>query len=100
MLFRSGPSAKQQIFLADEFEQRGDLDGALLRYRQGVAMEPDNAKAHVAIAQFLMRHDNEAAAYHHLVEANRIDPKNQWVADQLASRNRPERLATKNGLTP
>lgn len=95
-----GPSAKQQIFLAQEFEQRGDLDGALLRYRQGVAMEPDSAQAHIAIAQFLMRHDNDNAAFHHLAEANRIDPKNEWVAEQLASRNRPKRLATKNGLTP
>ncbi|MEK7756540.1 MAG: hypothetical protein AAB385_04955 [Planctomycetota bacterium] len=95
-----GPSAKQQIFLAEEYEQRGDLDAALLRYRQGVTMEPDNAKAHIAIAQFLMRHDNEKAAFHHLVEANRIDPKNQWVAGQLTSRSRPEQLATKRGATP
>jgi len=86
-----GPSAKQQMFLADELEQRGDLDGSLLRYRQGVAMEPDNAKAHIAIAQFLMRHDNEAAAFHHLVEANRIDPKNQWVNQQLAANESPSR---------
>jgi len=86
-----GPSAKQQIFLAEELEQRGDLDGALLRYRQGVAMEPDNAKAHIAIAQFLMRHDNEAAAVHHLTEANRIDPKNKWVNQQLAANESPSR---------
>jgi len=95
-----GPSAKQQIFLAEEYEQRGDLDAALLRYRQGVAMEPNNAKAHIAIAQFLMRQNNENAAFYHLIEANRIDPKNEWVAEQLASRNRPERLATKNGNSP
>ena len=86
-----GPSAKQQIFLAEEFEQRGDLDSALLRYRQGVAMEPDNAKAHIAFAQFLMRHDNDKAAFHYLVEANRIDPKNVWVNQQLAAHESPSR---------
>ena len=84
-----GPSAKQQIFLAEEYEQRGDLDAALLRYRQGVTMEPNNAKAHIAIAQFLMRHDNDKAAFHHLVEANRIDPKNEWVNQQLAAHSSP-----------
>jgi hypothetical protein len=36
-----------------------------------------------------MRHDNEAAAVHHLVEANRIDPKNQWVNQQLAANESP-----------
>jgi tetratricopeptide (TPR) repeat protein len=94
-----GPSAKQQIFLAEEYEQRGDLDAALLRYRQGVTMEPENAKAHIAIAQFLMRHDNDKAAVHHLVEANRIDPKNAWVNEQLASHSSrspaPARVAAK-----
>ena len=84
-----GPSAKQQIFLDEEYEQRGDLDAALLRYRQGVTMEPENAKAHIAIAQFLMRHDNDKAAFHHLVEANRIDPKNAWVNEQLAAHSSP-----------
>ena len=28
-----GPSARQQVFLARELEERGDMDGALLRYR-------------------------------------------------------------------
>ncbi len=95
-----GPSAKQQIFLAVEFEQRGDLDAALMRYRQGVSMEPNNTEAHIATARFLMRHNNDNAAYHHLVEANRLDPRNQWVEEQLDLHNRPDRVASKRGTSP
>ena len=57
-----GPSARQHTFLARELEERGDIEGALLRYRQAVAMEHRNAGAHVAIARFLLRHENERAA--------------------------------------
>jgi len=93
-----GPSARQQVFLADELEQRGDLDGALLRYRQGVAMEPKNPQAHIAFATFLARHDNEEAAMEHLAEAQRLDPRNRSVAERMASlRTRPaERMASKD----
>jgi len=79
-----GPSARQYVFLADELEQRGDLDGALLRYRQAVAIEPKNADGHVAFAKFLLRNHNERAAMSQLAEANRLNPKDTWVAEQLA----------------
>ena len=82
-----GPSARQHIFLAKELEQRGDVDGALLRYRQAVAMEPDSHDAHVAFARFLLRHKNEQAAVHHLQCAYRLDPLDQWVVDELAARS-------------
>ena len=81
-----GPSARQQIFLAKELEERGDVDGALLRYRQAIAMEPDNATAHVAFAKFLLRRDNDAAAVQHLQYAYRLNPLDGWVVDQLAQR--------------
>jgi tetratricopeptide (TPR) repeat protein len=81
-----GPSAEQQIFLAKELEERGDIDGALVSYRQGVAMEPRNPAAHVAIAKFLLRHNNESAAIHHLRVAYELDPRNEWVVEQLAMR--------------
>lgn len=99
-----GPSARQYLFLADEYEQRGDLDGALLRYRQAVAMEPDSAAAHVATAKFLIRRNHPEAAYHHLVEAKRIDPRNAWVGEQLAASSSPARsqprVAAKNAGAP
>ena len=82
-----GPSAKQQIFLARELEERGDVDGALLRYSQAVAMEPDSAEAHTTFAKLLLRHHNEPAAVQHLQAAYRINPLDRWVVDQLASRS-------------
>ncbi len=81
-----GPRAKQHIFLAREYEKRGDHDAALLRYRQAVVMEPNNAEAHVAIADFLIRHRQDAAAIHHLRAALRIEPHNTWAREQLAAR--------------
>lgn len=82
-----GPSARQHTFLARELEERGDIEGALLRYRQAVAMEPRNAGAHIAIAKFLLRHENERAAIWHLREAFRLNPNDAWVRDQLATRS-------------
>ena len=82
-----GPSARQYIFLAKELEERGDVDGALLRYRQAVAMEPGNPKAHVAFATFLLRAKDEPAAIHHLQAAYRLNPLDEWVVDQLTARS-------------
>lgn len=92
-----GPSAKQHIWLAKEHEERGDLEGALLRYRQAVAMEPKNASAHIALADFLLRMDNRDAAVHHLGIANRLDPSNQWVRDKLIAYGATDRLVSVNG---
>jgi tetratricopeptide (TPR) repeat protein len=64
-----GPSARQQIFLASELEERGDFDGAMLRYQQAVAMEPRNPDAHYAIAEFFSRHNQESGAAHHYQQA-------------------------------
>ena len=81
-----GPSARQYIFLARELEQRGDHDGAFLRYRQAVAVEPKNADAHVVFAKFLIRNDNAQSAVPHLQVAYRLDPLNEWVEGELAKR--------------
>ncbi len=82
-----GPSARQQIFLASELEERGDFDAALLRYQQAVAMEPKNPNAHVAFAEFLGRHNNEAAATYHLQEADRLNPRGKRIAQKPAMQN-------------
>ena len=95
-----GPSAKQYVFLAEELEERGDVDGALLRYRQAVAVEPDNPAAHVALAKFLLRSKNETAAVYHLQTAYRLDPANDWVVDQLAVRGAVPPLAPETGPKP
>ncbi len=69
-----GPSARQQMFLASEMEERGDLDAALLRLRQAVAMEPDNAAAHESIGGLYLRSGKPELALRHLNRANRLDP--------------------------
>lgn len=81
-----GPMARNYIFLAKELEERGDVDGALLRHRQAVAMEPENPQAHVAFARFLIRHDNEKGAVHHFKAAYRLNPLDEDVLDELARR--------------
>ena len=95
-----GPSARQHLFLASELEERGDLDGALLRYQQAVAMEPGNAEAHIAIAKFLLRHSNEQAAVGHLQIAYRLNPRNQWVAQELIARGKLPTLAPTDNPAP
>ncbi|MFQ5495685.1 MAG: tetratricopeptide repeat protein [Phycisphaerae bacterium] len=95
-----GPSAKQYIFLGGEHEERGDLDAALLAYRQAVATQPDSAAAHTALAKFLLRHQQEPEAIHHLQAAYRLNPLDQWVIDQLAAHSAVPPLATAERSEP
>ncbi len=95
-----GPAPEQYIFLAEELEQRGDVDGALLRYRQAVAMGPDVAESHVAFAKFLLRHQREEAAIYHLRAAYRLNPLDDWVMDQLARRGAVPTLIREEVETP
>jgi Flp pilus assembly protein TadD len=88
------------MFLAKELEERGDTDGALLRYRQAVAMEPQNAEAHVAFAKFLLRYNNEDAAVYHLQAAYRLDPRHEWVVDELIARGKLPPLAAESEGAP
>jgi len=89
-----GPSAKQYLFLAKNLEERGDIDGAFLRYRQAIAVEPRNFEAHKEFAAFLQRHGNEQAAIFHLQMAYRLNPLDTWVADQLTKRGAVPSLAS------
>ena len=90
-----GPSARQYLFLARELEARGDMDGALVRYRQAVAVEPRNPAAHVAFAKFLLRCKDDESAVYHLQMAYHLDPSNAWVADRLAERGALPPLASR-----
>jgi tetratricopeptide (TPR) repeat protein len=81
-----GPSARQYILLARDLEATGDKEGALLRYRQAVAVEPRNPEAHTEIAKFLLENHNEPAAVQHLQMAYRLNPRAAWVVDELTSR--------------
>lgn len=95
-----GPSSKQYLFLASELEESGDIDSALLRYRQGVAVDSQNPDVHITFAKFLIRHDNEDAAIHHMQVAYRLNPRNEWVMDQLATRGVLPPLASTIQPTP
>lgn len=80
-----GPSARAQLFLAGELEERGDVDGALLRYRQAVAMEPDSAGAQAAFARFLDRIGKRAMSITHLKRAYTLNPLEPGVAEMLTA---------------
>ncbi len=95
-----GPSAQQYMLLARELEERGDEDAALLRYRQAVAVEPNNAEAHATFAKFLLDYDNEPAAVYHLQQAYRCDPSNAWVLDELTDRGALPPLVNEALLSP
>lgn len=82
-----GPSARQQIFLASELEERGDFDAAMLRYQQAVAMEPRNPNAHLAFAEFLKRHNQDGPAEFHLQEADRLQSRGRRLAHRTATPN-------------
>ena len=88
-----GPAAAQFLYLAQELEKRGDLDSALLRYRQAVSLEPNNVDVHLAIAKFLLAHNNDDAAVFHLQAAYRLNPSDQWVVTELMRRGAVPTLA-------
>lgn len=67
-----GPMARQYIFLAKEHEERGDLDLARLRYQQAIAIEPNNAEARMAYAEFLERRNQPDEASVQRREAERL----------------------------
>lgn len=78
-----GPSARQQLFLAQEMEERGDLDAAHLRFRQAVAMEPNNPEAHEALGRFYYRTGQTNLAIGHLNRASLLDPNRPRLVDLL-----------------
>jgi tetratricopeptide (TPR) repeat protein len=78
-----GPSARQQIFLAREFEQRGDVDSAELRYRQGVAMEQDSALANAELGKFYCRQNLPDRGRPYLERAYALDPHTPGVASMV-----------------
>lgn len=79
----AGPNARQHGFLAGELEQRGDLDNALLRYRQAIKMEPKNAKAHLELARFYLRNNRRQEAAESLQIAYNLDSSLPGVVTEL-----------------
>jgi len=77
------PTARQQIFLARELEQRHDPDAALLRYRQAVELEPASAYTHAELGRFYVRIGQKEEAREALMAAYRLDPAEPGVLDAL-----------------
>ncbi|MCH8852138.1 MAG: tetratricopeptide repeat protein [Planctomycetes bacterium] len=78
-----GPSARQQLYLADEYAQRGDADRALVTYKQAVAMEPANPTPYWALGRFYLKLGRRADAVASLQQAYRLDPTRTAIADEL-----------------
>jgi len=84
-----GPSAEQFLFLGRQYEERGDYDGAFLRYRQAVAIDPKNPKTHKAMGILFMKVGNTQAAIRALMVSLRLDPTQQDVANTLRDLGEP-----------
>lgn len=82
-------SVNQQLYVAKELEERGDADGALLRYRQAVAIEPKNPKAHAEFGRFLYRAGQQDYALAELARAYELNPVEPGVAHLLTQIGRP-----------
>lgn len=80
-----GPSAKTKIMLAEEYEQRGDVDNALLTYRRAVAVEPLNPYVRLAFGRFYKRINRRDHAVYEFTRAYRLDPELPEVVAELKS---------------
>lgn len=84
-----GPSAEQYVFLGKEYEERGDLDAAFLRYRQAYKLEPFNPLPHKAIGLLYRKTGHEQAAIEALMRSLRLDPTQADVANALREMGEP-----------
>jgi Flp pilus assembly protein TadD len=78
-----GPSAEQFLWLGAEYEERGDLDMAQLRYKQAQLMEPKNPKVFAALGRVQLHAGNKAGAARALHQALDLDPANKEASDLL-----------------
>ena len=78
-----GPAADQYVFLASEYEQRGDLDTALLHYRQALAMETNNANVHKGLGMLHLKAGRQDLAIKSLHRSLELNPSQQDVVATL-----------------
>ncbi len=79
-----GPAAKQKIVLAGHYERTGDMDQALLCYRQAVAMETRSSFAHAKLGRFYARQGKKDQAVAELQRAYELDPEQEGLLRELA----------------
>lgn len=66
-------------------EHTGDLDGAVARYREAIAQEPDFMEAHVDLAGVLWRVEDHAGALAHARRAAQIAPQHPYAVRILGT---------------
>lgn len=81
-----GPSVRLRVYLAQELEQRGDMDAALATFREAIDLDPNNSSAHYAFAQFLYRRGQDAEAMYELEWANRLAPEDEQISAEVLAR--------------
>ena len=79
-----GPAARQKLVLARHHERRGDMDEALLSFRQAAAMEPGSAYAQAELGRFHLRRGQHEEAIVALRRAYRLNPAEGGVVSELA----------------
>lgn len=84
-----GPSADQFLWLGREYEERGDLDMALLRYRQAQVLDKENPKVYAAIGRVQYKAGKEEEGRAALHKALQLDPSNKAAADALREQGEP-----------
>lgn len=94
---QSGYRAKKLILRARQYASSGDLDNALLSFKQATAVEPENAMAHAELGLFYMRMKNRDEAVKSLRRAYELDPGAPGVFKALLELGAvPEYPATKS----
>ena len=79
-----GPAARQKWVLARHHERRGDMDEALLGFRQAAAMEPRSAYAQAELGRFHLRRGQRDEAIMAFRRAYALNPTEGGVASALA----------------
>jgi tetratricopeptide (TPR) repeat protein len=81
----AGRTIRQLVNVAVQLEQRGDVDAALTKYRQAIAIEPDSALAYAEMGRFFVRMGRTDDGVEALETAYRLNPSEPGVANDLSS---------------
>lgn len=79
-----GTDRGQLIMLAQKLAEGGDYDNALIRLRQAVALNPDDAYANAELGRFYIKISRQEEGIEALQRAYRINPSEPGVVDMLA----------------
>jgi len=80
----TGNERGQLILLARQLADAGDYDGALVRLRQAVALDPHDSRARAELGRFLLQSGKMREGTEELQQAYRINPNEPGVLPALA----------------